>query len=197
MEAPDGARVLAVVATLPTTVVDKTRNSLFRNLFLVGLLTALVAFFVAVFVGERIGQGLRRLTVAAETIQRGDLSVRTNVTSPDEVGVLSATFDSMAESIETLAAELRQTAEEEAKTRTRLETVVAGMGEALVAVDAAGRITTMNAAAEDAVRRARPRRPGSAGVVGRHHRHRGRRRPLGPPGPAVGHALELAGRRRP
>ncbi|HVL04941.1 MAG TPA: ATP-binding protein [Acidimicrobiales bacterium] len=147
--APDGARVLAVVATLPTTVVDDTRNSLFRNLFLVGLLTSLAAFFVAVFVGERIGVGLRRLTRAAEAIQAGDLTVRTHVVSPDEVGVLSATFDSMAESIETLAAELRQTAEEEAKTRTRLETVVAGMGEALVAVDAAGRVTTFNAAAEE------------------------------------------------
>jgi len=149
VEAPDGARVLAVVTTLPTTVVDDTRNSLFRSLFLVGLLTALVAFFVAVFVGERIGQGLRRLTVAAGAIQGGDLSVRTNVASPDEVGVLGATFDSMAESIESLAAELRQTAGEEARVRARLETVVAGMGEALVAVDAEGRITTFNAAAEE------------------------------------------------
>jgi two-component system, OmpR family, phosphate regulon sensor histidine kinase PhoR len=149
VRAPDGGRVLAVVAALPTTSVDDTRNSLFRNLFLVGLLTSLAAFFVAVFVGERIGVGLRRLTRAAEEIQGGDLSVRTHVVSPDEIGVLSATFDSMADSIETLAAELRQTAEEEARTRTRLETVVAGMGEALVAVDATGRITTFNAAAEE------------------------------------------------
>jgi two-component system phosphate regulon sensor histidine kinase PhoR len=147
--AQDGARILAVVATLPTTVVDDTRNSLFQSLFLVGLLTALMAFSVAVFVGERIGVGLRRLTMAAEAIQGGDLTVRTNVSSPDEVGVLGATFDSMADSIETLAAELRQTADEEARVRTRLETVVAGMGEALVAVDAAGNITIFNAAAED------------------------------------------------
>ncbi len=147
--APDGTRVLAVVASLPTTTVDQTRNSLFRNLFLVGLLTALVAFFVAVFVGERIGLGLRRLTRAAEAIQSGDLTVRTNVASGDEVGVLGATFDSMAESIETLAAELRQTADEEARVRARMEAVVAGMGESLMAVDADGRITTFNAAAED------------------------------------------------
>jgi len=147
--APDGTRVLAVVASLPTTTVDRTRNSLLRSLFLVGLLTALVAFFVAVFVGERIGLGLRRLTRAAEAIQSGDLTVRTSVTSGDEVGVLGATFDSMAESIETLAAELRQAADEEARVRARMEAVVAGMGESLMAVDADGRITTFNGAAED------------------------------------------------
>jgi PAS domain S-box-containing protein len=142
-------RVLAVVASLPTTVVDETRNSLFKGLFLVALLTAVAAFFVAVLVGERIGARLRRLTAAAGAIQKGDLSVRTSVSSQDELGVLGATFDSMAGSIESLATELRQTAEAEAKVRSRMEAVVAGMGEALVAVDPDGVVTTFNAAAEE------------------------------------------------
>jgi PAS domain S-box-containing protein len=148
VNAPDGSRVLALVASTPTTVVEATRNSLFQTLFLVALGTALAAFLAALFIGERIGSGLRRLTVAAEAIQRGDLSVRVNVSSPDEVGVLGAAFDSMAGSIETLAAELRQSAEQEARVRGRLEAVVAGMGEALVAVDGSGRITNFNGAAE-------------------------------------------------
>ncbi|MDP8938381.1 MAG: ATP-binding protein [Actinomycetota bacterium] len=144
-----GVNVLAVVASVPTTVVDETRTSLFRTLFLVALLAALVAFGLAVVVGERIGTGLRRLTRAAEGIQRGDLSVRASVETQDEVGVLGATFDSMAGSIESLAGELRQTAAEEAEVRSRLEAVVGGMGEALVAVDAGGRIVIYNGAAED------------------------------------------------
>jgi len=144
-----GVSVLAVVASVPTTVVDETRTSLFRTLFLVALLAGLVAFVLAVVVGERIGTGLRRLTRAAEGIQRGDLSVRASVESQDEVGVLGATFDSMAGSIESLAGELRQTAAEEAEVRSRLEAVVGGMGEALVAVDGGGRIVIYNGAAED------------------------------------------------
>lgn len=149
VSAPDGSRVLALVASTPTSVVDATRNSLFQTLFLVALGTALAAFLAALFIGERIGGGLRRLTVAAEGIQRGDLSARVHVNSADEIGVLGSTFDSMAGSIETLAGELRQTADEEAEVRGRLEAVVGGMGEALVAVDAAGRVTTFNGAAEN------------------------------------------------
>ncbi len=145
--APEGAKV-AVVASLPTSIVNDTRTELYQNLFLVALVAVLIAFIVAVVVGERIGTGIRRLTRAAEGIQQGDLSVRASVTSSDEIGVLGRTFDSMAGSIEDLAAELRQSAEDEAQVRNRLEAVVGGMGEALLAVGPDGRIGTFNGAAE-------------------------------------------------
>jgi two-component system phosphate regulon sensor histidine kinase PhoR len=148
-----GNVVFSLVASEPTTLVDNTRNSLFRTLFLVALGASMLALVVAFAVGDRIGTGLRRLTVAAEGIQGGDLTVRSAVRSEDEIGVLSETFDSMATSIESLADELRQAADDEAQLRNRLEAVVAGMGEALMAVDVNGRITTFNRAAEDLVGR--------------------------------------------
>jgi len=144
----DGSSVLAVVAATPTTVVDDTRNSLFGTLFLVALATSLIAFLAAGFVGERIGGELRRLTGAAEGVQRGDFTTRVTVTSQDELGVLGSTLNSMAGSIETLTTELREKRDEEARLRSRLEAVVAGMGEAVVAVDREGRVTTFNGAAE-------------------------------------------------
>jgi PAS domain S-box-containing protein len=143
----------AIVASEPTTLVDDTRNSLFRTLFLVALGASLLALVVALAVGDRIGAGLRRLTVAAEGIQAGDLTVRAAVRSEDEIGVLSDTFDSMATSIESLADELKQAADDEAQLRNRLEAIVAGMGEALIAVDVNGRVTAFNRAAEDLVNR--------------------------------------------
>ncbi|MBV8979915.1 MAG: HAMP domain-containing protein, partial [Acidimicrobiia bacterium] len=149
----EGNVVFAFVASEPTTLVDNTRNSLFRTLFLVALGASLLALVVALAVGDRIGSGLRQLTAAAEGIQAGDLSVRAAVRSEDEIGVLGNTFDSMATSIESLADELRQAADDEAQLRNRLEAVVAGMGEALIAVDGNGRITTFNRAAEELVAR--------------------------------------------
>jgi HAMP domain-containing protein len=130
--------VLAFLSSTPTTVVDQTQNDLFRTLFIIALGGTLLALLLASLVGDRVGSDLRRLTVAAESIRRGDMDVRARVTSEDEVGRLGAAFDSMAASIEEKASALRTAAQDESRLRGRLEAVVAGMGDALVAVDSAG-----------------------------------------------------------
>ncbi|MDP9071576.1 MAG: ATP-binding protein [Actinomycetota bacterium] len=144
VRAADGRPVLAMVASSPTTLVEATRSSLFRSLFLIALVGSFLALLLASVIGERIGSGLRRLTSVAEAIQRGDLGVRAGIATDDEVGVLGTTVDSMAASVQEKTAT-------ESRLRGRLEAVVAGMGEALVAVDPAGRVTDFNQAAEELV----------------------------------------------
>ena len=144
--AADEPPKLALIASTPTTLVNETRDKLFRNLFLVALGGALLALLLASIIGAQIGSGLGRLRRAAESIQEGDLSVRAGIRSEDEVGVLGRTFDSMAQSVQ-------EKTETEVRLRGRLEAVVAGMGEALVVVDGAGRITDFNRAAESLVHR--------------------------------------------
>ncbi|MDQ1444160.1 MAG: two-component system, OmpR family, sensor histidine kinase VicK [Acidimicrobiaceae bacterium] len=134
--------VAAVVVSQPTSVVADTREQLYRVLFLIALGGTLLALALAALVGSRIGAGLRQLTLAAEAIQGGDFSTRAGVQADDEVGMLGAAFDSMAGSIQEKTGELQHA-------RIRLEAVVAGMGEALVATDEDGNITDFNRSAEE------------------------------------------------
>jgi len=147
--ATNGRAVVVLVASSPATGIDLARLRLYRTFFLIALGGAVVALLIATVVGERIGGGVRRLTVAAGAVQAGDLEVRTKIRSDDEIGVLSAAFDSMVASIQENNVALAQAAADESRLRNRLEAVVAGMGEALVAVDESGDISEFNAAAEE------------------------------------------------
>jgi PAS domain S-box-containing protein len=144
-----GQIIGAVVVSAPTSTVVATRDRLFRTLFLIALGGTLLALGLAVVIGDRITSGLRRLTVVAESIRRGQRGERAGISSDDEVGVLGAAFDSMADSVEEHTRALREAAEEETRLRGRLEAVVAGMGDALVAVDPNGNITDFNQSAEE------------------------------------------------
>ncbi|MBW3615448.1 MAG: HAMP domain-containing protein, partial [Actinobacteria bacterium] len=152
VRAADNRPVVALVASRPTTAVENVRKSLFRTFFVIAFGGTVLALLLAALVGDRIGAGIRRLTTTAEAIQQGRLGVRSGLQSRDEIGVLGSTFDSMAASIQDKTEALRRAADEEAQLRNRVEAIVAGMGEALVAFDAQGRITDFNAAAEDLLR---------------------------------------------
>lgn len=151
IRASNGRTILVLIASTPTTSVDRARLQLFRTFFEIALGGALLALVLATVVGEQIGGGVRRLTIAAGAIQSGDLGVRTQIQSDDEVGFLSAAFDSMVSSLHENNAALAQAADGEARLRNRLEAVVAGMGEALIAVDESGTVSEFNAAAAELV----------------------------------------------
>jgi PAS domain S-box-containing protein len=144
----DGRPVLSLVVAATDEAATATQEALFRTLFLVALAAALTAVALAALVGERIGRGLARLTGAARQMQQGALDTRVQVGSDDELGVLGDAFSSMAGSIGEMTGELRAVAAEEAALRSRLEAVVAGMSEALLAIDHDGTVIEVNRAAE-------------------------------------------------
>ncbi|HXH58766.1 histidine kinase dimerization/phospho-acceptor domain-containing protein [Iamia sp.] len=140
---------MAVVLSTPTDRVGRTREDIYRSLFVAALVAGLAGLALAVVVGERIGGAIRLLTSAATRIREGDLDARAAVDREDELGELSTTFDAMAGSVRDLTGDLRRAAATERGLRARLETVFAGVTEAVVAADDERRVTEVNRAARE------------------------------------------------
>ncbi|MBF0098135.1 MAG: HAMP domain-containing protein [Magnetococcales bacterium] len=112
-----------------------------RQLVLVSLLLAMVLAILmsglASFLATRSLRGL--LTQAEQLVDHG-ANTPLVVTSRDEIGGLAASFNVMVDRLEEALAEL-------ALERDRLKTVLEGIVDAVIAVDAAGQITLVNPAA--------------------------------------------------
>lgn len=81
----------SVVATGDST---RIRMSLIFGAITVGVMA--VGWFISRHLTTRLG----RLVVAATSVSQGDLSARSNVRTGDEIGLLGASFDEMAERLE-------------------------------------------------------------------------------------------------
>lgn len=73
--------------------------SVSRSVWLGALIAILIAFFATLLISRGILHPVEELTAAARKMQSGDLSVRVNVESKDEIGVLGASFNAMVESV--------------------------------------------------------------------------------------------------
>ena len=116
-------------------------------MFLLTLGVVALALLLALLAARRITQPVVALTQAARRVQAGDLAAKADVKARDEVGDLAGAFNQMTESVTEATEKLRAAAEEEARLRTRLETVLNSMGDGLLAVNEAGAVVTYNPAA--------------------------------------------------
>ena len=144
----DGQRIEGILMVAePARVALITTQEVIRLIFLVTLGVILIALFLALLAARRITRPVEALTQAARQVQRGDLATKADVAGQDEVGDLARAFNQMTDSVTEATGKLRAAAEEEARLRDRLETVVNSMGDGLIAVGQEGSVTTYNPAA--------------------------------------------------
>jgi two-component system, NtrC family, sensor histidine kinase KinB len=112
------------------------------------LLITLAALVIAVVVAWHLARTVvgpvRRLTRGANAIRHGDFSERIDVASRDELGELAGAFNQMAEDL----AEFRRTnIREVVSAKNTLEATLKALPDAVVLLDGAGHVQTMNPAA--------------------------------------------------
>ncbi|MGM0472149.1 MAG: two-component system histidine kinase PnpS [Bacillota bacterium] len=107
--------------------------------------TGLVAIFLSLILGlkliKRITNPIERMTEVASRMAEGSLDERLNFNYKDELGRLSRAFNNMADELEAKINEISQK-------KKRIEAIVTGMGDGLIAVDQSGRVILFNPAAE-------------------------------------------------
>ena len=117
----------------------------YRTLLIAGILVA-AGLFLAFFLARRIVEPLRELTATTAKIAGGDLNAKVSVTSRDEVGLLAAEYNRMAERIR----QLRNS--DKGKLLVAQQTTEAAIDslyDPVIVTDEEGRVTKLNLAAEE------------------------------------------------
>ncbi len=136
----NGEPIGLVRAALPMKEVRAQVAELPRQVWLVALLMGLVVVGITVFVARRVVFPVSQLTAAAQAIAAGDYHHRIYIASKDELGTLGRSFNVMSSGLAARESQLRES-------RQRLETVLEGMAEGVIALDESEHIVLANAAA--------------------------------------------------
>jgi two-component system, NtrC family, sensor histidine kinase KinB len=117
----------------------------YRTLLIAGLMVA-AGIALAFWLSNRIVEPLRQLTATTAKIAGGDLDAKAEVNSDDEVGILAAEYNRMAERIRQLRLS------DKGKlivARQTTEAAIDSLYDPVIVTDAEGRVTRLNPAAEE------------------------------------------------
>lgn len=129
------------------------------NYFVTFVLMTLLILFSAIWLGFYMARGItipiQELAAGTRRITEGDLNVKINVSTADEIGMLVNSFNTMTRelkqgkiNIEKVHENLQSTNIELEERRNFIETILENVGSGVISIDKNGIITTINEAAK-------------------------------------------------
>lgn len=109
-----------VLAEIDTKEAFASVTSLQENLVMIGLFILLLGGIIAVFISRSVIKPVVTLTDIVKRFSKGDLTERTKVYADDELGLLAATFNNMADEIMRQTTMLKSELSEREKIETEL-----------------------------------------------------------------------------
>lgn len=136
-----------VLATMPKVEISAVTWNVGTQLAIGSLLAMLVAVSAAIWLLRSKLRPLSALVDQAEALGAGDLSVRLNITSRDEIGQLASSFNKMGQALETMVSHIRTAAHEVSGRANALSGLSGGAYEGME--QQSGEITSMAGAVEE------------------------------------------------
>lgn len=93
-------RRLLFITTVFEEDFDNKIDSSFWNILPATLFSLLLAIALGFFLFRRVFKSINLLSDTAQMVNKGDISIRSNIRGEDDIGVLGITFDNMLNSIE-------------------------------------------------------------------------------------------------
>lgn len=131
----------AVRIAVPLSLVQPDINRLIASIAVAAVLVGILSVGAGYFLFRRTSRSVRAVAEGAHRFAQGDLEHRVSDTSSDETQELAAAFNSMADTIRGMLSDMSA---ESGKLTAMLDT----MEDGVIVIEADGRITLMNSAAE-------------------------------------------------
>ena len=140
-------------------IIEEERQ-IFIKLLMFSLMLTLVVIVVSLVVYEKIFTvPLKKMMISAKAIARGDLDVKIDVHSKDEIGQLAAAFNSMTHELKDFYGALEKKVKEKTSELTKtlrifkmekdkIQTIVESIGDGVFVIDSKYKIILFNRAAE-------------------------------------------------
>ncbi|CAM4168186.1 sensor histidine kinase [Paenibacillus alkaliterrae] len=111
-----------LVGTVPTVEITGALDKLHSRILITSACFALLAVLIGLLIAKRVTKPIKQLTLEMKRVQQGDLSVRTALTSSDEIGLMSKHFNKMLDEIEQLMGRVEQEQNEKLEAEVRAVT---------------------------------------------------------------------------
>lgn len=139
MPLSEGNSVVLRIA-VSVSLIDTTLVEIYRKIIIAGIIIAIFAVLISIAVSRRISKPILELEKGAANFAKGNFSRKLPVTDIDEIGELAGSMNYMAE-------ELNRRMREILEQRNRQNAILSSMMEGVIAVDAEGRLISMNRSA--------------------------------------------------
>ncbi len=109
-----------IVASLPIHEVNKKSFVILKSILFVGIITLVIAALINQFFAKSIVRPIILIGGEMEKVKNGDFTVKTNITTNDELGVLSKNFNEMITQVRDLVASAKDVAQKVSVSATDL-----------------------------------------------------------------------------